>query len=48
MGIEGSNILNRANLAMPNSTSMSNLSGFGVSTGANQARVLQVIGKFQF
>jgi hypothetical protein len=48
MGIEGSNILNRTNLVMPNSTSMSNLGGFGVSTGANQARVYQVIGKFQF
>jgi hypothetical protein len=48
LGLEGSNILNRVNLGMPNSTSMSNLSYFGVSTGAYQARVFQVMGKFQF
>jgi hypothetical protein len=48
MGIEGSNILNRVNLGMPTSTSLSNLSGFGVSTGAYQARVFQIVGKFQF
>jgi len=50
MGIEGSNILNRANLQLPASTDLNNLGGnaLGVSQAANQARVFQVMGKFQF
>jgi hypothetical protein len=48
MGIEGSNILNRANLGLPNSTDLNNLSFFGVSTTSYQARVYQVMGRFQF
>jgi hypothetical protein len=48
MGIEGSNILNRANLQMPGSTDLANSSSWAQSTAAYQARVYQVIGRFQF
>ena len=50
LGIEGSNILNRVNLMAPASTDLNTVSSFGlgVSQAANQARILQVIGKFQF
>lgn len=48
LGIEGTNILNRANLQMPGSTDLANSSSFAQSTAAYQARVYQVMGKFQF
>ena len=48
LGIEGSNILNRTNLTLPQSTNLASPSGFGVAGGAYQARVFQVMGKFQF
>jgi hypothetical protein len=50
LGIEGSNVLNRVNLAGPASTDLNTTStfGLGVSQGANQARFFQVMGKFQF
>lgn len=50
MGIEGSNIINRVNLTDPASTDLNTVSSFGlgVSQGARQARILQVMGKFQF
>jgi hypothetical protein len=50
MGIEGSNVINRVNLMGPASTDLNTVStfGLGVSQGANQARIFQVIAKFQF
>ncbi|WP_109488505.1 TonB-dependent receptor [Occallatibacter savannae] len=50
LGIEGTNILNRVNLSAPASTDFKNTSSFGlgVSQAANQARVFQVMGKFEF
>jgi hypothetical protein len=50
MGVEGSNIINRANLTGPASNDLNTVSsnGLGVSQGANQARIFQVMGKFQF
>jgi outer membrane receptor protein involved in Fe transport len=48
LGIEASNVLNRANLGMPNSTDLANSSGWAQSTAAYQARMYQVMGKFQF
>ena len=50
LGIEGSNIINRANLTGPASADLNTVStfGLGVSQGANQARIYQLVGKFQF
>jgi hypothetical protein len=50
MGIEGSNVINRVNLTGPASTDLNNLGGnaLGVSQGANQARIFQVMGRFEF
>ena len=50
LGIEGSNIINRVNLTGPASADLNTVStyGLGVSQGANQARIFQVVGKFQF
>jgi hypothetical protein len=50
MGIEGSNIINRVNLTGPASNDLNTVSSFGlgVAQGSNQARILQVIGKFTF
>ncbi len=49
-GLEGSNIINRVNLGGPASTDLNTVStnGLGVSQSANQARILQVIGRFEF
>jgi len=50
LGLEGSNIINRVNLTGPASTDLNSVSSFGlgVSQGANQARILQVVGRFEF
>ena len=50
LGIEGANVINRANLTGPASADLNTVStfGLGVSQGANQARIFQVVGKFQF
>ena len=50
LGIEGSNVINRVNLTGPASADLNTVStfGLGVSQGANQARIFQVIGRFQF
>jgi hypothetical protein len=50
MGIEGSNIINRVNLTGPASNDLNTVSSFGlgVAQGANQARILQVMGRFTF
>jgi hypothetical protein len=50
LGIEGSNVINRVNLGGPASTDLNNVgtNGLGVSQSANQARIFQAIGKFQF
>jgi hypothetical protein len=50
LGIEDSNIINRVNLTGPASTDLNTVStfGLGVSQGANQARIFQLVGKFQF
>jgi hypothetical protein len=50
MGVEGSNIINRANLIGPASSDLNTISsnGLGVSQSAHQARIFQVLGKFQF
>jgi hypothetical protein len=50
LGIEGTNVLNRVNLTGPASADLNTVStfGLGVSQGANQARIYQVMGKFQF
>ncbi|HEY1902776.1 MAG TPA: carboxypeptidase regulatory-like domain-containing protein [Terracidiphilus sp.] len=50
LGIEGSNIINRVNLENPASTDLNTVSAFGlgVSQSANQGRIFQVVGKFQF
>jgi hypothetical protein len=50
LGIEGSNVINRVNLTGPASTDLNTVStfGLGVSQGSNQARIFQVMGKFQF
>ena len=50
LGVEGSNILNRVNLTLPASTDLNNLGGnaLGVSQSTYQARIYQVMGKFQF
>jgi hypothetical protein len=49
-GIEGTNVINRVNLTGPASTDLNTTSSntFGVSTGAYQARIFQVIGRFEF
>ena len=49
-GIEGTNVINRVNLSGPASTDLNTIStnGLGVSQGANQARIFQVIGRFEF
>ncbi|MGC2404751.1 MAG: hypothetical protein WA510_33480, partial [Acidobacteriaceae bacterium] len=50
LGIEGTNVINRANLTGPASYDLNTVStfGLGVSQGANQARIFQVMGRFQF
>lgn len=55
LGIEGSNVINRVNLQDPSQDSnngwdLANTSSnvVGVSTSANQARIFQVVGKFEF
>ena len=50
MGLEGSNIINRVNLTGPASADLNTVStfGLGVAQGALQARILQVMGRFQF
>jgi hypothetical protein len=50
LGLEGSNIINRVNLTGPASADLNTVSSFGlgVAQAARQARVLQVMGKFQF
>ena len=50
MGVEGSNVLNRVNLSGPASTDLNAVStfGLGVSQGSNQARIFQLVAKFQF
>ena len=50
MGLEGSNIINRVNLTGPASADLNTVStfGLGVAQAARQARILQVMGKFQF
>jgi hypothetical protein len=50
LGIEGTNVINRANLTGPASADLNTVStfGLGVSQGANQARIYQLMGKFQF
>jgi hypothetical protein len=50
LGIEGSNVINRANLTGPASADLNTVStfGLGVSQGAHQARIYQLVGKFQF
>jgi hypothetical protein len=48
LGIEASNVLNRANLNMPGSTDLANSNNFAQSVAAYQARMYQVVGKFQF
>jgi hypothetical protein len=50
MGLEGSNIINRVNLTGPASNDLNTVSSFGlgVAQGSNQARILQVMGKFTF
>src|ERR1035437_5497723 len=50
MGVEGSNIINRANLKGPASNDLNTVSSFGlgVSQSANQARIIQLMAKFQF
>jgi TonB dependent receptor len=50
LGIEGSNIINRVNLSGPASADLNSVStfGLGVAQGAYQARIFQVMGKFQF
>jgi hypothetical protein len=50
LGLEGSNIINRVNLMAPASEDLNTVStdGLGVSQGVNQARIFQVMGKFQF
>jgi Carboxypeptidase regulatory-like domain len=50
LGIEGTNVINRANLTGPASADLNTVStfGLGVSQGANQARIYQLVGKFQF
>ena len=50
LGVEGSNIINRVNLTGPASADLNTVSayGLGVAQGANQARIFQVVGKFQF
>ena len=50
LGIEGSNIINRANLTGPASADLNTVStfGLGVAQSANQARIYQLVAKFQF
>jgi hypothetical protein len=50
MGLEGSNVINRVNLTGPASNDLNTVSSFGLgaSQGSNQARIFQVMGKFQF
>jgi hypothetical protein len=50
MGLEGSNIINRANLIGPASSDLNTVSSFGlgVAQSAHQARIFQLVGKFQF
>ena len=49
-GLEGSNVINRVNLGGPASTDLNTVStnGLGVSQSANQARILQVMGRLEF
>jgi hypothetical protein len=50
LGIEGTNVINRVNLSGPASADLNNVGslGLGVAQGAYQARILQLMGKFQF
>jgi hypothetical protein len=50
LGVEGSNVINRVNLTGPASNDLNTVStfGLGVSQGSNQARIFQIMGKFQF
>ena len=50
LGFEGANIINRANLSGVASYDLNTVStyGLGVSTSAHQARIMQVMAKYQF
>jgi hypothetical protein len=50
LGIEGSNIINRVNLSGPASADLNNVSshGLGVAQEAYQARIFQLVARFEF